>query len=219
MGKRSEPIPGTFPSAEVVLQKLITKLNELNPKSQSALYTELDTITFAGNSEPSSHPEFVQIVETVMNLKAAHQMKAIINMLSNGSELHRPEIVQACNRLDETWVKLDCVDEDLFKRLNRPLSRIGSPQEHIHRITLLEKPKIQTLLWDCKDSRLSNNKEQNLEALLKAYLLIQAKEVHLYTVARKTPIEGLLPLSQVQLEAFASLCRKEGILVKTFASS
>lgn len=177
----------------------------------------IDSITFAGNSEPTSHPEFNTIARNVMKLKHSMRAKWVVNVLSNGSELDRPDVLSGLNLLDEAWVKLDCGSNDEFRRLSRPIERVGSVEQHVARIQQLRKPHIQTLLWD-HDSlpRLSNYSPENSEALLKCYELIKPVSIHLTTVSRSPATSGIVPLAKEQLDLFAQMILKRGFSVTVF---
>jgi wyosine [tRNA(Phe)-imidazoG37] synthetase (radical SAM superfamily) len=177
----------------------------------------LDSITLAGNSEPTAHPEFPQIVEGLRKFREEVSARWRIKCLSNGSELDRSGVVSACDRLDEIWVKLDCAEEDLFRRLNRPISELASVSRHIERVKNLKFPRIQTLLWTHPAMmQLRNFTEANLDALLSAYARIPALEVHVTTVARATALKDLRPLSWNELCQFRDRIRGLGIPADAF---
>ena len=181
-------------------------------------YPNVDSVTFAGNSEPTSHPEFGTIARGVMKLKTAMRAKWIVNVLSNGSELDRPEVVSGLNLLDEAWIKLDCGLDDEFRRLSRPLPRIGSVESHVLRIRNLKQPRLQTLLWE-HESRpeLSNASQENLDALIGRYEQIKPVSIHLTTVSRAPATSGIIPLSRKRLEDFSKEILNRGHWVTTYS--
>lgn len=48
-----------------------------------------DSLTFAGNGEPTMHPEFEGIIEDTIKLRNALIPSAKVSVLSNGSMLHK----------------------------------------------------------------------------------------------------------------------------------
>lgn len=207
-GARDVPREDEIPSAAAVIASLRESLGT---------GTRPDSVTFAGNSEPTAHPEFLEIVRQARKLKYAMRATWALNVLSNGSELDKNAVVAACDLLDEAWIKLDCATDELFRRLNRPVFRVGSVHEHVARIKRLKEPRIQTLLWRSQaHPQTSNFSEENLHALLNAYSEIRPVEIHLTTVKRETALAGLQPVSAGDLDAFAARIRELGLKVNLF---
>ena len=73
---------------EAVLQKMVSE------------GTPPDVITFAGNGEPTMHPEFEAVINDTIALRDRLCPSAKISVLSNATQLHRPEVVQALLRVD-----------------------------------------------------------------------------------------------------------------------
>lgn len=57
--------------------------------------TPPDVITFAGNGEPTMHPDFKEIVDDTIALRDRLAPTAKISVLSNATQLHRTEVVAA----------------------------------------------------------------------------------------------------------------------------
>ena len=62
--------------------------------------------------------------------------------------------------------------------------------------------------------RFDNTTDEELDALLSAYLEIGPREVMLYSIDRKTPAENLEKISKVELEKIAQRFRDAGIKVQ-----
>ena len=183
-------------------------------------HPDLDSVTMAGNTEPTSHPEFAEIVQDVLDLRRQTAGKWTFNVLSNGSELDpgNTALIAACDSLDEVWIKLDCAEEDLFRRLNRPIARIGGIHQHLVRIRLLQAPRIQTLLWGAEERpNLASWTEGNRKALLAAYKQVAPVQIFITTIQREPAMSGLLPVPATELEEFGEQVRAAGFNVKIFA--
>lgn len=177
----------------------------------------IDSVTFAGNSEPASHPEFLKIVRGALKVRYAARGSWILNCLSNGSELDRPEVITACDLLDEVWIKLDCATDDLFRRLNRPVTRVGGVREHLDRIRKLRTPRIQSLFWLAPSRpEVANWTAENRLALADAYRSVGAREVHLTTVQRAPAWPGAAPVPAQELADFSESLGWNGIVAKAF---
>ncbi len=179
----------------------------------------LDSVTIAGNSEPTKHPEFLTIVKGLLNLRKELKAQWILNCLSNGSELNQVNIRQGCDLLDETWIKLDCAIDEMFRRLNRPLARIGSITQHLKKIGSLQHVFIQTLVWTCPSTpEISNWTESNKIALLEAYLKLKPRKIHMTTIARNPALSQIRPVSKQELEDYAAILKREGLNIDVFPS-
>lgn len=197
------------PSAKDILELVRDKLNE---------GVEFDSITFAGNSEPTAHPEFYSIVKELLLLRKQASQSWILNCLSNGSELDKNEVVRACDLLDETWIKLDCALDELFLRHNRPIPKVGGVSNHIGRIERLHRIFIQTLVWRCPSNpQVSNWTEKNQNALLGLYCRLRPEKIHLTTTARAPAIPGILPVQEKELVEFSSKITQLGLRVEVFS--
>ena len=62
-----------------------------------------------------------------------------------------------------------------------------------------------------------NTTDEELDALLTAYLEIKPREVMLYSIDRKTPAENLEKVSKEELERIAQRFRDAGIKVQVNA--
>jgi wyosine [tRNA(Phe)-imidazoG37] synthetase (radical SAM superfamily) len=151
-----------------------------------------------------------------MELKTSLGARWVVNCLSNGSELHQEKVISAFNMLDESWIKFDCADEDQYKKLNRPLERLGTVQDQINRMKKLKNLRIQTLLWTSEDPRLSNWNEKNLSGLIDAFKILRPLEIHLTTVAREPAMHQLQPVHESKLIEFAKRLQNESLNVKIF---
>ncbi len=178
---------------------------------------KIDSITFAGNSEPTAHPDFFEIIQGILSLRKELQGEWIINCLTNGSELDRSQVIEACALLDDIWVKLDCGIDDLFQRFNRPLSRIGGLRGHVGRIKKLKDISIQTLVWRSDESpKLSNWTNENKRALLKLYSDLKPRKIHLTTIARDPAVSKLKAVPKTELLEFADQVKKLGLALEVF---
>ena len=51
-----------------------------------------DVLTFAGNGEPTSHPDFAGIIDDTIGLRNEYCPNAKISVLSNSTFIHRPAV-------------------------------------------------------------------------------------------------------------------------------
>ncbi len=79
-----------------------------------------DVITYAGNGEPTLHPEFAGIIDDSIALRNMFFPEARISVLSNGSMLRRKTVRDALKKADMNILKLDSAIPGTVKQLNQP---------------------------------------------------------------------------------------------------
>ena len=103
------------PTRSEVREALTRRLEQMRREGPAP-----DVLTFAGNGEPTAHPEFAAIVDDVIALRDRFFPSARISVLSNATRAHLPEVKKALLRVDNNILKLDTVDPDYIRRVNRP---------------------------------------------------------------------------------------------------
>ena len=81
-----------------------------------------DVLTFAGNGEPTGHPDFLHIMEDTIALRDKYCPKAKVSVLSNSTFIDRPQVHEALMKVDNNILKLDTVDPEYIKNVDRPTS-------------------------------------------------------------------------------------------------
>lgn len=197
------------PSREEVYNALDLKLSELKKKSKSP-----DVITYAGNGEPTLHPDFPGIIDDSINLRDKYFPKARIAVLSNATTISNPDIRNALLKVDQNILKFDSAFDSTIKKHNQPGVDI-KVEELIENLTGFNgKVIIQTLfLRGTHNGKvIDNTTHAEINAWLKAIERIKPSEVMIYTISRDTP-EGArlkkVPLSE--LKGIAALVDSLGI--------
>lgn len=103
------------PTREEVAEALERKLAEMASDGQLP-----DVLTFAGNGEPTAHPQFSEIINDTIRLRDKYCPKAKVSVLSNATQAMRPEVHKALERVDNNILKLDTVNPDYINMVNRP---------------------------------------------------------------------------------------------------
>jgi wyosine [tRNA(Phe)-imidazoG37] synthetase (radical SAM superfamily) len=207
---KTDPIDiSQFPSRKQVFDALDKKLAEMKDSKQHP-----DVITYAGNGEPTLHPDFPGIIDDSILLRNKYFPDAKITVLSNSTAISDPEIKAALLKADMNILKLDSAFDLTIKRHNQPAGNL-KVDELIEKLTGFNgKLIIQTLFLRGihEGTAIDNTKPDELEAWLKALAKIKPEEVMIYTISRDTPEGG--DLSKVplkELNKIASMVRKLGI--------
>ena len=103
------------PSREVVAEALERQLIAMHNEGQHP-----DVLTFAGNGEPTSNPHFAGIIDDTIRLRNRWCPEAKISVLSNSTFIGRQDIREALMKVDNNILKLDTVDNEYIRRVDRP---------------------------------------------------------------------------------------------------
>lgn len=201
-----------LPTAVEVKEKLEEKLRNMSEAGE-----RLDVITFSGNGEPTLHPQFEEITDSVIDLRNRYFPQVKISVLSNATQLHREDVCRALMKVDNNILKLDSAIDRTAKILDQPSSPSYSIEKVVRQMAMFGKQCIvQTMMLTGHylGERIDNTTPKELEALSKAYKAIGPAEVMLYSIDRKTPVETLEKVSLEQLEKIADRFRNEGIKVQ-----
>jgi wyosine [tRNA(Phe)-imidazoG37] synthetase (radical SAM superfamily) len=198
-----------LPSRKEVYDALDSKLDQMKKDRKSP-----DVITFAGNGEPTLHPEFPGIIDDSIMLRNKYFPGARIAVLSNSTAVTKPEIRNALLKVDQNILKLDSAFDLTVKIHNQP--RVAVSVDKLIKDLRLFKGQliVQTLFLrgEFKGKPIDNTTPEELDAWLEAIRKIKPSEVMIYTVSRDTPEGGKLekvPLTE--LKKIAAMVSELGI--------
>jgi wyosine [tRNA(Phe)-imidazoG37] synthetase (radical SAM superfamily) len=177
-----------------------------------------DNITFAGNGEPTLHPEFERIIENTQRLRDEFFPKALITVLSNATRLDHPSVKRALLRVDNNVLKLDAGTDSTFQAINCPtfpvtLNKIVDELKRFGGNLV-----IQTMLirGEVVGKRVDNTTEEELSLWLKHIKEIYPKLVMLYPIDRETPYSTLEKVPETEFQALAVRIEELGINAEVF---
>ena len=173
-----------------------------------------DVLTFAGNGEPTLHPDFPAIIEDTRVLRDRYCPKARISVLSNATQILRPDVFAALCRVDNNILKLDTVDADFIRQVDCPTGHYaveaiveGLARFRGHAI-------IQTMFLtgtDAQGNTVDNTSAHYVTPWLEALRMIGPEAVMIYTIDRETPVSTLRKAAPEVLDAIAEQVRALGI--------
>ena len=200
-----------LPRREEVYEALDLKLYGMKIKSKSP-----DVITYAGNGEPTLHPDFPGIIDDSIILRDKYFPKAKIAVLSNSTTITNPLVKAALLKVDMNILKLDSAFDSTVKIHNQPRININV-EELINNLAGFNgKLIIQTLFLRgiYNGIVIDNTTPAEINAWLKAIERIRPSEVMIYTISRDTPEGGQLNKVPVkELRGIAALVEKMGIKI------
>ncbi len=200
-----------LPSREEVKQKLEAKLNEMN---RSGILP--DVITFAGNGEPTLHPEFAGIIDDTIALRDKLSPKARIAVLSNASTLHKKKVFDALMKIKDNIQKLDSAFEKTVQVLDCPRGNFNLEKVVKQLMAFSGNVIIQTMFvkGSFKGIPIDNTTEKEVSAWIELLKKIKPRQVMIYTIARDTPIDTLEKAGPEKLDSIARKVESAGFPVQ-----
>jgi wyosine [tRNA(Phe)-imidazoG37] synthetase (radical SAM superfamily) len=207
------PVDNKLPTREMVSERLEERLKLMKETGKRP-----DAITFAGNGEPTIHPQFPEIFEDAIRLKDEYFPDARVSVLSNASTLDKPAVFNALKKSGNSILKLDAGTEKMFRLINGP-----RPGITLHNI--VEKLKdfhgeliIQTLFLrgSVDGEKFDNTSEPEITRWLEHIRDISPQYVMIYPIDRETPLETLEKISFAELGRIADRVEKLGIKAQVY---
>lgn len=167
----------------------------------------IDVITFSGNGEPTLHPEFLGIIEDTCALRDRYCPKAKVSVLSNSTQLGRPDVMKALRLCDNRILKLDAATDTMMRRIDLPVNENLTVQTILEWLKQFEGDFIlQTcfLRGEHNGQPIDNTTDEELAAWYEAVEVLRPKQIMIYVIDRKTPEERLSKIPREQMEAIAA---------------
>ena len=174
---------------------------------------DLDVITFSGNGEPTLHPDFLGIIEDTCALRDQYCPMAKVSVLSNSTQLGRPDVVQALRLCDNRILKLDAATDEMMRRIDLPVNANLTVAQLIEWLKAFDGDfTLQTcfLRGEHAGKLIDNTTPEELDAWYQAVDTLHPKQIMIYVIDRKTPEEHLSKISREEMESIAAPLRAKG---------
>ena len=172
-----------------------------------------DVLTFAGNGEPTVHPQFAEVIDDTLRLRDKYFPNAKVSVLTNATLITRPAVFEALKRVDNNILKLDTVNEDYIRFVDRPnmAYKLADVVEKLKEFG--HNAIIQTMFMKgMVDGRsVDNTGDEYVLPWLATVKAIAPKQVMIYTIDRDTPQQGLEKATREELDRIVALIKTEGI--------
>lgn len=175
--------------------------------------TPPDVITFAGNGEPTMHPDFEGVIDDTLALRDELCPTAKVSVLSNATQIHREDVRRALKRVDNNILKLDSAFDSTVELVNKPQGTYTVART-VELMKLFDhKLIIQTMFLrgEYSNQHIDNTSEKEVEAWLKLIKDIAPQQVMVYSLDRDTPCQTLQKVSKEELTLIAERVRSLGI--------
>ena len=197
-----------LPTREEVRNALEARLKDMQENGPKP-----DVLTFAGNGEPTAHPHFAGIIADTLALRDQYFPEAKVSVLSNSTFIHKPEVFDALNKIDNNILKLDTIDATYINKVDRPTG-------HYDVAKIIECMKafkgnliVQTLFMKgtFEGENVDNTTDDYVLPWLEAVKEIAPRQVMIYTIDRETPAPDLLKATHEELDRIGEMVRSAGI--------
>ena len=170
-------------------------------------------MTFAGNGEPTAHPDFEGIIDDTIRLRNTFCPQAKVSVLSNATLCMRPSVHRALMKVDNNILKLDTVSADYIRLVNRPagaydvntiVESLKSYEGHVIVQTMFMKGHFEGFDVD-------NTSDNYVMPWLETIKQIRPQQVMIYTIDRETPDHDLRKATHDELDRIVALLQEAGI--------
>ncbi len=175
-----------------------------------------DVITFAGNGEPTTHPDFAEIIEDTIKIRNKYFPKARVAVLSNATMLNKKSVFDTLNKVDDNILKLDSALDSTIKFMNNPLPNF-SISKLVENLKLFNGNLIiQTMFLSgrYKNKSADNTGDNEVFEWIKLLKEIKPRQVMIYTIERDTPSKGLNKVTPNKLNEIAEKVKDAGFEVQ-----
>lgn len=199
---------GVLPTRKEVATALEKRLVEMGASGELP-----DVLTFAGNGEPTIHPQFAGIIDDTIGLRNRLCPSAKVSVLTNATLIARESVFEALKKVDNNILKLDTIDPGFISRIDRPTGKYDLATI-IERMKAFEgKAVIQTMFLkgEADGKEIDNTGDSYVLPWIATIKDIAPREVMIYTIDRETPVKGLQKATREELDRIVNMLAKEGI--------
>ncbi|OLC55296.1 MAG: hypothetical protein AUH92_02440 [Acidobacteria bacterium 13_1_40CM_4_69_4] len=185
-------------------------------------------ITFAGDGEPPSYPNFRGVVEDVLRIKKAAGLPELkVILLTNATLIDRPRVKEAMRLMDadhgEFWLKLDAGTEEYYRLVDRTTISFEKVLANIQEAARVRPIVLQSLFMRVRGAGPPAREIaafcDRVQAILSGGGRVSLIQV--YTVARRPAEPYVGPLDDDELDRIAADVRRRlpAVPVETFYSA
>jgi len=189
---------GKFVDADEVMQQLEEKLKQMHSTGDP-----LDVITFAGNGEPTLHPDFARIIDRTLSLRNQYYPAVKVSVLSNGTRMTVPAVKEALMRVDNNILKLDGAFDETVRLIDQPAD------SHYNVRSVVEGMKgyqgeliVQTMFvkGEHNGQHFDNTTPEEVAAWIDLMREVKPRQIMVYSLDRPTPEHNLTAISKAEME-------------------
>ena len=196
-----------LPSAAEVRSALEAKLADILLEG-----TQVDSITFSGDGEPTLNPDFARIIDDTIALRDIYCPQAKVSVLTNATKLLSDTVFGALRKVDAPILKLDAPTDERAQKINGalPSFRVDDVVKGMKRFE--GDFILQTMFLKSDD--FDSLEPQMLAKWMDIVREIRPRLIMAYTIARPTPQSGLYAYSAAQIREALKPLEDEGFKIQ-----
>ena len=196
-----------LPSAAEVRSALEAKLADILLEG-----TQVDSITFSGDGEPTLNPDFARIIDDTIALRDIYCPQAKVSVLTNATKSLSDTVFGALRKVDAPILKLDAPTDERARKINGalPSFRIDDVVKGMKRFE--GDFILQTMFLKSDD--FDSLEPQMLAKWMDIVREIRPRLIMAYTIARPTPQSGLSAYSAAQIREALKPLEDEGFKIQ-----
>lgn len=199
---------GRFPDADEVLVALEEKLRTMHEAGDP-----LDVITFAGNGEPTLHPQFPRVINRTLELRGQYYPDVKVSVLSNATRMTQPAVREALLRVDNNILKLDGAFDETIHLINQPADPQYSVRQVVDGMKTYEGQLIVQTMFvrgEHNGRIIDNTTPAEVEAWCELMREVRPHQIMVYSLDRPTPEQCLTAVSKAEMEQIVAPLVAEG---------
>ena len=196
-----------LPSAAEVRSALEAKLADILLEG-----TQVDSITFSGDGEPTLNPDFARIIDDTIALRDIYCPQAKVSVLTNATKLLSDTVFGALRKVDAPILKLDAPTDERARKINGalPSFRVDDVVKGMKRFE--GDFILQTMFLKSDD--FDSLEPQMLAKWMDIVREIRPRLIMAYTIARPTPQRGLSAYSAAQIREALKPLEDDGFRIQ-----
>ena len=196
-----------LPSAAEVRSALEAKLADILLEG-----TQVDSITFSGDGEPTLNPDFARIIDDTIALRDIYCPQAKVSVLTNATKLLSDTVFGALRKVDAPILKLDAPTDERARKINGalPSFRVDDVVKGMKRFE--GDFILQTMFLKSDD--FDSLEPQMLAQWMDIVREIRPRLIMAYTIARPTPQSGISAYSAAQIREALKPLEDEGFKIQ-----
>lgn len=202
---------GRFPVAAEVVAQLQEKLSQMKAGGEG-----LDVITFAGNGEPTLHPDFAWVIDRTLALRDEFYPEAKVSVLSNATRMTDEKVHAALLRVDNNILKIDGAWDETIHQIDQPADKHYSVRQIVEGMKSFKGELIVQTMFvrGVHDGKIvDNTTPAEVDAWRMLMREIRPHQIMAYSLDRPTPEPALQRVPKEEMEEFVRPLREEGMFV------
>ena len=196
-----------LPSAAEVRSALEAKLADILLEG-----TQVDSITFSGDGEPTLNPDFARIIDDTIALRDIYCPQAKVSVLTNATKLLSDTVFGALRKVDAPILKLDAPTDERARKINGALPSFRV-EDVVKGMKRFEGDFILQTMF-LKSDDFDSLEPQMLAKWMDIVREIRPRLIMAYTIARPTPQSGLSAYSAAQIREALKPLEDEGFKIQ-----